>query len=121
MPEADDACVRNEQPYEGIRAVELFTNRLELIAATMGHVCAELEAPESLAALLHAWAEPGWPPGVYDRNAQEFFLNRLKEQRAFRGLIDVGKMHQWRVSPEPRINRQFLLENNSWNMLFERV
>lgn len=63
----------------GSRTLKLLTKRLELTAATMDHVCAELEAPESLAALLNARAEPGWPPGEYDRNAQEFFLNRLKE------------------------------------------
>ncbi len=67
-------------------SVRLTTNRLELIAATLNHVCAELEAPESLAALLNAQVEPGWPPGEYDRNAQEFFRDQLKEG----GLSVVG-------------------------------
>ena len=59
--------------------IKLSTPRLELTAATVDHVRAELEAPEHLAALLHARVEPGWPPGEYDRNAQEFFRDRLQE------------------------------------------
>ena len=62
-----------------IKPATLITNRLELTAATLAHVCAELEAPERLAALLDAQVEPGWPPGEYDRDAQEFFRDRLKE------------------------------------------
>ncbi|MCD4846876.1 MAG: GNAT family N-acetyltransferase [Candidatus Aegiribacteria sp.] len=61
------------------KSIKLSTNRLELIAATLDHVCAELEAPERLASLLNAQVEPGWPPGEYDRDAQEFFRDRLKE------------------------------------------
>jgi len=61
------------------KPVRLSANRLELIAATLDHVYAELEAPESLAALLNTQVEPEWPPGEYDRDAQEFFRDRLKE------------------------------------------
>lgn len=61
------------------KPLRLFTNRLEITAATLDHVCAELEAPERLASLLNARVEPGWPPGEYDRDAQEFFRDRLKE------------------------------------------
>jgi [ribosomal protein S5]-alanine N-acetyltransferase len=68
------------------KPIRLSTNRLELIAATLDHVCAELEAPESLIALLNSQMEPGWPPGEYDRDAQEFFRDRLKEG----GLSVVG-------------------------------
>ena len=57
----------------------LSTNRLELVAATLDHVCAELESADRLASLLRAHAEPGWPPGEYDREAQVFFRDRLKE------------------------------------------
>lgn len=42
-------------------------------------MCAEIEAPECLASLLGATVEPGWPPGEYDRGAQEFFRDRLRE------------------------------------------
>jgi len=59
--------------------MRLSTNRLELIAATFDHVCSELESTERLASLLKAHVEPGWPPGEYDRDAQVFFRDRLKE------------------------------------------
>jgi len=52
---------------------------LQLVAATLNHVLAELESPERLASLLDADVDPGWPPGEYDRNAQEFFRDRLRE------------------------------------------
>lgn len=57
----------------------LSTPRLELVAATLEHICAELETPDRLASLLHARVEPGWPPGEYDRDAMEFFRERLQE------------------------------------------
>jgi len=55
------------------------TTRLELVAATLAHVEAELAAPERLAELLAAQIPPSWPPGEYDRNAMEFFRGRLRE------------------------------------------
>ncbi|HXK47172.1 MAG TPA: GNAT family N-acetyltransferase [Deltaproteobacteria bacterium] len=60
-------------------STRLSMNRLELIAATLDHVCAELEDTERLASILKAQIEPGWPPGEYDRNAQLFFRDRLQE------------------------------------------
>ena len=60
-------------------SIKISTNRLELVAATLDHVCAELESPERLASLLSVEVEPGWPPGEYDRGAQEFFQDRLRE------------------------------------------
>ena len=53
------------------------TFRLDLIPATLAHLLAELESPERLASLLGATIGPGWPPGEYDRGAQEFFRDRL--------------------------------------------
>lgn len=61
------------------KSVKLSTNRLELIAATLDHLCAEIEAPDRLASLLNVRVEAGWPPGEYDRDAQEFFRDRLQE------------------------------------------
>ncbi|MGX9364520.1 hypothetical protein ACTVJH_00570 [Desulfoplanes sp. PS50] len=49
-------------------------------------VSAELEAPEQLASLLNAEIETGWPPGEYDRDAQEFVRDRLQGG----GLSAVG-------------------------------
>jgi RimJ/RimL family protein N-acetyltransferase len=59
--------------------MRLSTNHLELVAATFDHVCAELESAQRLASLLKAHVKPGWPPGEYDRDAQRFFRDRLKE------------------------------------------
>lgn len=61
---------------------KLQTNSLELVAATLEHISAELESPEQLASLLKTQVEPGWPPGEYDRDAQKFFCNRMKENGA---------------------------------------
>lgn len=70
--------------------LQLATACLDLIAATLEHVCAELEAPERLAAMLSATVEPGWPPGEYDRGAQEFFRERLQA-----GGDDVVGWYGW--------------------------
>lgn len=64
-----------EEPKNGT----LRTDRLELTAATLDHIHAEMESSEHLARLLRTQVEPGWPPGDYDRDAQEFFGCRLKE------------------------------------------
>jgi RimJ/RimL family protein N-acetyltransferase len=69
---------------------KLRTNRLELTAATLDHICAEMESSEHLACLLGARVEPGWPPGEYNRDAQEFFKYRLKE-----GGISVIGWYLW--------------------------
>lgn len=39
-----------------------------------------MDSPAHLARLLGARIAPGWPPGDYDRAAQEFFACRLKEE-----------------------------------------
>ncbi|MBK8596979.1 MAG: GNAT family N-acetyltransferase [Holophagales bacterium] len=55
----------------------LGTPRLSLVAATLRHVEAELTGPRSLALLLGAAVPASWPPGEYDRHAQEYFRDRL--------------------------------------------
>ena len=59
--------------------VELLTRtaRLELLAATLDLIQAELEGPEALGALLGVPVPASWPPGEYDRDALEFFTSRL--------------------------------------------
>jgi RimJ/RimL family protein N-acetyltransferase len=57
----------------------LSTDRLLLIAATLDHLCAEIEAPAKLASMLGIDVPSGWPPGEYDRSAQEFFRDRMEE------------------------------------------
>lgn len=70
--------------------VKLQTNHLELTAATFGHICKEIESSEHLASFLGVQVEPGWPPGEYDRDAQEFFRDRLQE-----GGISVVGWYSW--------------------------
>src|SRR5437773_6459510 len=53
--------------------------RLELVAATLAHIEADLESPERLGKLLGAAVPASWPPGEYDRSAMEFFRARLLE------------------------------------------
>ena len=55
------------------------TERLDLIASTLDHLLAELESSERLALILNAEIGQDWPPGEYDRDAQEFFRDRLRE------------------------------------------
>ena len=59
--------------------VELLTRtaRLELLAATLDLIEAELAGPEALGALLGVPVPASWPPGEYDRDALEFFTSRL--------------------------------------------
>jgi [ribosomal protein S5]-alanine N-acetyltransferase len=59
--------------------LERVTDRLVLVAATPDHLRAELESPSKLGFLLNAGVPADWPPGEYDRNAQEFFRDRMKQ------------------------------------------
>jgi RimJ/RimL family protein N-acetyltransferase len=51
----------------------LCSERLDLVAATLRHVDAELQDRGALARLLGARVPASWPPGEYDRSAQAFF------------------------------------------------
>ena len=53
------------------------TPRLDLIAATLEHIDAELRGHVALQSVLGASVPRDWPPGEYDRGAQEFFRARL--------------------------------------------
>lgn len=53
------------------------TPRLDLIAATLNHVDAELESHAALERVLGAAVPADWPPGEYDRAAQAFFRREL--------------------------------------------
>lgn len=68
----------------------IFTNRLELVAATLNHLRAELDTPEQLGKLLNTQTGSGWPPGEYDREAQLFFKDKLEE-----GGADVIGWYGW--------------------------
>ena len=58
--------------------MKLVSEYLELTAATLPLVCAELDSPGALEKLLQVPREPDWPPGEYDRSAQEYFRERLQ-------------------------------------------
>ncbi len=53
------------------------TAHLELIAATLDLLEAELAGPAALGDLLGVPVPPSWPPGEYDRDALEFFTSRV--------------------------------------------
>jgi ribosomal-protein-alanine N-acetyltransferase len=53
------------------------TPRLDLIAATLTHIDAELRSRAALEHLLQARVPSDWPPGEYDRSAQESFRTQL--------------------------------------------
>ncbi len=54
------------------------TERLDLVAASLAHVEAELAGEDALAALLGVSVPEGWPPGEYDRGALEYFRAQLQ-------------------------------------------
>lgn len=62
---------------------ELVTPRLVLIAATRRHIEAELQGRSALQSMLGASIPEDWPPGEYDREAQEYFLSRLSTAGEF--------------------------------------
>lgn len=59
--------------------IQLDTQRLLMIAATLEHLRTELESPEHLSILLDAHVSSAWPTGEYDRDAIEFFRARMEE------------------------------------------
>jgi ribosomal-protein-alanine N-acetyltransferase len=65
-----------------INNASLRTARLDLVAATIDHLAAELEDPQRFANLIGAVVLPSWPPGEYDRHAITYFHDRLAETGA---------------------------------------
>ena len=58
------------------------TKRLILRPATATLLEAEIASLEAFAAMLRVTVPEGWPPGEYDREAQQFFLERLQSATA---------------------------------------
>lgn len=56
------------------------TKRLDLVAATLAHLDAELESNDKLAGLLNVVVTPEWPPGEYDRSLIEYFRGMMLER-----------------------------------------
>jgi len=58
---------------------DILTARLRLTPATELSHCLELDDQSAFAALLGVALPQGWPPGEYDRDAIQFFLDKLIE------------------------------------------
>jgi [ribosomal protein S5]-alanine N-acetyltransferase len=66
------------------------TARLDLVAARLEHLVAELEDPQRLKDVLGAEILASWPPGEYDRHAISFFRDRVAE-----GGAAVADWYAW--------------------------
>jgi ribosomal-protein-alanine N-acetyltransferase len=55
------------------------SDQLTLVASTLAHVQAELDAPQEFPALLGAAVPADWPTGEYDADAIAYFRDRLNE------------------------------------------
>jgi RimJ/RimL family protein N-acetyltransferase len=62
-----------------LHASPIETTRLILIPTTLEHLEVELNSPEQLSVMLGAVVPATWPPGVYDRDAMQFFHAKLTE------------------------------------------
>lgn len=67
--------------------LQMKTERMEVVAATLEHLDAELEGGERFARLLGAVIPAGWPPGEYDRAAIAFLRARLQENPGALGWL----------------------------------
>ena len=66
------------------------TPRLQILAASRALLTAELHKLQYFPVLLGAEMPSDWPPGEYDRAAQEYFLERLTE-----GGRDAAGWYGW--------------------------
>ena len=74
--------------------MKIRTTRLDLVAATLAHVEAELRHPGELGRLLQAELPASWPPGEHDRAAMEFFRARLLEDEGAAGWYGWYAVHR---------------------------
>lgn len=58
---------------------DILTPHLRLVASTVELLRIELEAPEKLGAALGVKVPASWPPGFYDRDAIQFFLEKTMQ------------------------------------------
>ena len=84
----------------------LQTPRLDLVAATLEHVEAELNDRAALESLLGVPIPEDWPPGEYDRNAQEFFLSQFVSSG---GSSITGWLNWYAVTRNPSGLREALV------------
>jgi [ribosomal protein S5]-alanine N-acetyltransferase len=57
--------------------IKYSTKRLDLIAADLELINAELNSINRFAEILSVNVDAGWPPGEYDRGAQEYFRDQF--------------------------------------------
>ncbi len=81
------------------------TPRLDLIAATLEHVDADLKGHSALQRVLGASVPQDWPPGEYDRNALEFFRAQLVSSIP----SHVGWLTWYAVTRNPAGSRERLI------------
>ena len=58
--------------------IKLITENLFLINSTYGTIQSEMESLERFSSLINAELPADWPPGEYDRGAQEYFAQILQ-------------------------------------------
>ncbi|WP_254244975.1 hypothetical protein [Hymenobacter sp. BRD67] len=66
------------------------TPRLLILAASRALLTAELHKPQYFSTLLGAVLPTDWPPGEYDRDAMEYFLEKLTAGAATRQAGTIG-------------------------------
>ncbi len=81
------------------------TARLELIAATLDLVQAELVGPDALGALLGVPVPASWPPGEYDQEALQFFTAVLVSG----GPAAIGWYNWYAISLDAAGHREALI------------
>jgi ribosomal-protein-alanine N-acetyltransferase len=81
------------------------TARLELIAATLDLVQAEIAGPDALGALLGVRVPASWPPGEYDQEALQFFTAVLVSG----GPAAIGWYNWYAISLDAEGRRQALV------------
>ena len=77
------------------------TPRLVLVPATVALIDADLESSQALERFLDADVPSGWPPGEYDRHAQEFFRSLLLERTDAVGWYAWYAVHHPADRPRP--------------------
>jgi [ribosomal protein S5]-alanine N-acetyltransferase len=81
------------------------TVHLELVAASLQHLEAELCGPAALGAMLGVAAPPGWPPGDYDYNVLKCFRSQLEVA----GDSAAGWFNWYAIAPDANGLRETLV------------
>lgn len=88
----------------------IHTPHLVLIASTVDHLRIELDAPSHLGEALGAEVPSSWPPGLYDRDAMQFFL----EQATLGGNEAIGWFGWYAIRPATENNAALLVASGGY-------